>query len=298
MNQAFSEELACAIVVTFHPEESAQHHLTSLIEQFQLIVVVDNGSTPSVQHFLKQLAAEEDNLIVHQNSENVGLATALNIGANIGLSKNATLLHTFDQDSIVDKKYAASMYRFYCELDNKNTICGCNYWNEYKNRPLISKEKCISTKTGVSAKTVITSGMMLSTDLYQKIGPFEESYFIDSIDHEYCLRTRQQGASVLINPEILFTQTIGVSHHRASGKVRRASYQHSTNRIYYKSRNSLLTIKKYIGSDPLWCIRHFAGLCVELFEIIIYEKLPGRKLKYFGLGVFHGVIGRRGALNQ
>ena len=295
MNQISSEHLACAIVVTYHPDESARHHLQQLFLQFPLVVIVDNGSTSDFQQFLTDLSSTSTNVLVHLNDENIGLAAALNIGVELGLSNDATLIHTFDQDSIVDPAYAESMQRIYNECGDQKVIVGCNYWNAHKKRPLVTADKLAPSRKWINAKTVITSGMTLSAEIYRNIGPFDNSYFIDSIDHEYCLRAKKQGVSIRLNVELLITQTIGISDHENTNRFRRFSYQHSTIRIYYKSRNALLTIKKYFLSEPIWCCKHLGGLCLELVEIIIHERHPVQKLKHFTLGIYHGLLDRRGA---
>jgi rhamnosyltransferase len=46
--------------------------------------------------------------------------------------------------------------------------------------------------------TTITSGSLVSLTVFQLLGGLRDDFFIDCVDHEYCLRARAHGFRVMI----------------------------------------------------------------------------------------------------
>lgn len=66
-------------------------------------------------------------------------------------------------------------------------LIGGNYWNTHAQRHFLHARRALLFR---ERKTLITSGMLIPLSLFGKIGMFREDYFIDSVDHEFCLRAR------------------------------------------------------------------------------------------------------------
>src|SRR4030095_5315976 len=61
----------------------------------------------------------------------------------------------------------------------------------------------------IERRTVITSGTLLSLNAYDAIGRFRDDFFIDGIDHEYCLRARAKRYRILLMLAPLLVHSIG-----------------------------------------------------------------------------------------
>jgi len=88
----------CAVIVTYHPNAGMLENLPQVLAQVQGLVVIDNGS--SVEE-LGPLREKKQSLGFHliENSENLGIAEALNQGARWAHSQGYSWVILFDQDS-------------------------------------------------------------------------------------------------------------------------------------------------------------------------------------------------------
>ena len=88
-----------ALAVTYHPEGDAVQRLHALARQFERLLIVDNHSGANARAALRELAARQPGITLIENSENTGIAAALNQGCRIAVERGAQWLATFDQDS-------------------------------------------------------------------------------------------------------------------------------------------------------------------------------------------------------
>ena len=58
-------------------------------------------------------------------------------------------------------------------------------------------------------KTVITSGCLVDAAFAREIGGFRDDFFIDQVDHEFCLRTRANGRRVAISAKPVMQHSVG-----------------------------------------------------------------------------------------
>ena len=90
----------CAIVVTFHPDHDVLENLSKLHKQIPNVVVIDNGSSLEFVGHLRDISSRLGFHLV-ENKENVGIATALNIGVRYAQTIGVNWVFLFDQDSAV-----------------------------------------------------------------------------------------------------------------------------------------------------------------------------------------------------
>ncbi len=275
------------VIVTYCPDDSFIHRLRLVGDQFKLVVVVDNSVQTS---FLgSQLESEKIRLI--RNQENVGLAEALNIGCQAALELGFEWVVTLDQDTELGENYLCKMLAAWSASALSPAILGCNYYNvarsHYKFTPTVAP--FIQTR-----KTVITSGCLMNLSIWSNIGGFRGDYFIDSVDHEFCLRARIAGFCVAVNLQSLMVHQIGeaVNYHKLLKKY--SPYSHSVSRVYTKTRNTLRTAVDYFSSEPVWCIKQLCGLSVDLLAIVFFESDKKIRLRAFGSGLADGCSNKMG----
>ncbi len=128
-------------------------------------------------------------------------------------------------------------------------------------------------------------------DLFKSIGSFREDYFIDSVDHEYCLRARSNNFSVVISCENLMSHSIGTSASRSS---RFQAFEHPPIRKYYIARNTLVTLKDYFTREPAWAMRQLLRLAIELASIILFERDKKNKTYAVVRGIRDGIKNKMG----
>ncbi len=140
-------------------------------------------------------------------------------------------------------------------------------------------------------RTVITSGTLMSLELFKNIGGFREDYFIDSIDHEYCLRARANGYPVVMSCKTLMSHSIGRPGPRGGHFL---AFDHPPVRKYYMARNTLVTLKTYFWREPAWAVRQLARLIVEFLSIVFVEGDKRNKGHAFFWGLVDAVRNKMG----
>jgi rhamnosyltransferase len=291
------KETICAIYVTFYPDEKFSERLVQIVPQVDYIIIVDNHSNEEAVGMLRSLCAGVNSELI-ENEENLGIATALNHGIRRAIELGYSWAITFDQDSWPDQDLIKTLSEIYASYPErcKVKIIGSNYRSPVTGNPSLNF-KNITSSSFAERTVVITSGTLICLMAYREVGPFRDDFFIDLVDHEYCLRIRSHGYKVLISCKDLITHSLGnESFHRFLwGQV---CYNHSPLRRYYITRNCLMTCKLYRYEEPWWVIRRFGGIFKEVFLVIVFEREKLAKLQAMLLGAWHAVSGRMGMLQS
>lgn len=278
----------CAILITFNPDEDFLSRLVKIENQVDQVIIVDNGS----QNLFFRSDSNEITLL--RNTSNLGIAKALNQGIKKAEELGYKWLVTFDQDSVVENNLIQTLYQISQRVNSKLSIIGSNYLNTNKEGFFYQCKK--DELEYADRKTVITSGMFFHINLIRKIGGFNDFYFIDSVDHEFCLRARSNKVKVYISCKALMKHSIGETKSHSS-KLNRLVFIHSADRVYYMSRNTLVTIKSYFFKEPVWCICQLVRLNLELIAILI-RKDRMIKVSAFIKGLKDAFLNRLGKIES
>ena len=131
---------------------------------------------------------------------------------------------------------------------------------------------------------------------WRDLGRFREDFFIDAIDHEFCLRARQAGYRVGVNLFPSMDHKIGFALPHDDWVARIIPYRHHPVRKYTIARNTLRLILEYAFREPSWSLRRTTSLIVELLSIIFLEPEKGRRLRAFLHGLRDGWRNRMGPI--
>ena len=284
----------CAIIVAYCPDAHFPDRLEKVVAQFSLTIIVDNASSDPSAKMLRILSATP-NVVLLTNTSNLGIAAALNQGLMLALERDFEWGLTLDQDTLVYPDLRDTLSTIYVNNDMGDIIAGGNYWNVHRRKNFIS---CSPGKAAVERTTLITSGTLLSIALVKRIGGFREDYFIDSVDHEFCLRARAHGCRILMCCKPVMSQSIGVAKEQNGWISGLASFNHSPFRKYFIARNATATIKSYFFREPAWAVRQVCRLVFDFASILLLEHDKGKKVQAFLVGLAHGVIGKMGAIES
>lgn len=290
-----SRDNTCAVIITYHPDEGFPARLQQVEAQFPIVIVVDNGSRPSALEMLRKLSVSPHVILV-ENPNNLGIAAALNQGVGLASREGFEWVVTLDQDTVLHVDFLSALFDVYLKSGCDDVMIGSNYWDVHKMRNAVQCEG-----TGaifLERKTLITSGTLVPLSLFRKIGLFREDYFIDSVDHEFCLRARAHGFRVFISCQPLMNHSIGAGFEQASRLRRVLSLNHSSTRKYFIARNSIATAKTYFLQEPIWSIRQGSQLVAIFLSILLFEQEKLEHFKAFMVGVAHGVSGKMGPIEQ
>jgi len=274
------------IVVTYYPGALFIKRIQSAASQFKLVVLVDNSESEQQQQKLRDLESGNFNVILNQS--NVGLGNALNAGCKRAMELDCEWSVTLDQDTELCPDFLSGMLEAWKDSCPSTVLLGSNYYNVSRSAFRVAPS---SVPLAHQKITVITSGCLTHLPTWSAIGMFRGDYFIDSIDHEFCLRARQAGFTVAINSQARMKHTIGDKLEYRMPIAKLAPYRHSIGRKYTSARNSLRTVIDYASREPLWCVKTILGMTYELIAIIFLEPDKRLRLRAFSLGLLHGCRG-------
>jgi rhamnosyltransferase len=280
-----------AVVVTFHPDNDVLENLSKVHQQVQRIVVVDNGSRLESLLPLREASSSIGfNLI--ENGENLGVATALNIGIRQAQIDGSDWVLLFDQDSSVTPGFTEAMLQGFASSRwaGRLGILVPHYIDKRLGSPL----SVIGVKGG-ELEAAITSGSLLPMSVVRDNGYFEDGLFIDAVDFEYCLRLRSRGLHIEeCNQAVLLHSPGTPKVHRFRGRYLFKSNNYSPARRYYQQRNNIWIARRYWTKFPLFCFNLFFTGVKDCVKILIAEDDKGTKLWACFTGFVDGIKGRMG----
>ncbi len=267
------------VVVLYNPDNTILKNIYSYINFIDKLYVVDNSEQKNTE-LIKKL--EEINKCHYiDNNGNQGIAYALNIAAKCAIENNVHWLLTMDQDSKFENNNLRELIDFIQNNDtSKIGIVS----------PMHSEKEVNNFDSQFCAYTTMTSGNLLNLDIYQKIGPFEEKLFIDSVDIEYCLRLYKNHFLIKRIKNVILNHILGNTQKKRFYLVSNHNYI----RRYYIVRNRLYIWKKYKEIFPEYIKYEKYVTLKEVVKIILAEKDKFEKLKMMYKGYRDYKIGRYG----
>jgi rhamnosyltransferase len=169
-----------------------------------------------------------------------------------------------DQDSLIEPGALAGLLDLYrdhpeCErigimtMGHRDPVTGRDC---YFPRDVITE-----TPEWRSLRTAITSGSIVRTDVFRRVGGFEEKLFIDCVDHEFCLRCRSHGLLVIEGRRQSMSHSLGETAVRKLGSIPVPVSNHSATRRYYITRNQLEVSRKYLPDGFLLVLSRAVSSC-------------------------------------
>jgi len=284
----------CAIVVSYNPSPSLLENVAALASQVDEVVVVDNGSSSESRDILAQLDGIPGCRLIC-NADNLGIAAALNAGVRYALTIGYDWIATFDQDSTVTDGYIHSLIDAWeeCPFRDQVALVSPRY-RDRKTGLISSYDRKKSQGKSAEVQTTMTSGNIVRADAFERAGFFDESFFMDCVDHEFCLRLRRNGYRIVESRDSILLHSLGdMTLHRLLGRQFKV-YNHLPFRRYYNVRNRIVIYRRYLFRFPAWIFHDLFNLCREIAGIVLFEKDSALKLSAVCRGAFDGIAGKTG----
>lgn len=256
------------ILVTYNPDLlTLKKNIELILAQVSKLYIFDNNSNN-----ISQIESVLDNSIVLIKSNlNLGLGKAYNIVLECE-KINFEFFVTFDQDTLIPDSTIFKLRELL--LVNKEIgVIG----------PVFSRNNQSIKQSGkIQFKyVIIQSCAIFRMQLYKDIGGFNEEYFIDSVDFEYCLRILKNGYKVAIYDGIEINHELGTQ--KQIGYINYVS--HNAFRNYYIARNHKKITLKYLKSFPFFIAKKNLFFVLHLLKLIALER-DFKKIKFFFKGLF------------
>lgn len=273
------EEIA-AVIVLYHPDDSVIDNLKSYMHQVDIIWAIDNTEEKQINTPLIKELIRNDRIIYIPNNENLGIAKALNIGAQCALKSGYNYLLTMDQDSTASPNMVATLLAYGSVDDPHFGILSPFHSIAVQAAPLSMEPNC------QQVLTAWTSGSLLNLNAYKQVGPFNNDYFIDFVDHEYCMRLNLAGYRIYKVNKAILKHNIGTDiQKRRLLWLELIVSNHSPLRRYYITRNRLRLASDMNRWFPSFFWDDKKKMLAEVLTILFFEKERMKKISMMLQGV-------------
>ena len=297
-----------AIVVTYLPKETLlKRVLQNLGGQVKKIYLIDNTPQEALQNFgwLDQSWLAQFGLAIDYaaQGENLGIASAQNIGIEKALADQMTDLLFFDQDSMPPQDLCQHLMYAREQLERDGVRVGAIgplILDEKSNEPspIIQSGKFwvygyqpqIGIVDPIPAEYIISSGSLIAATTIKKVGPMLGKLFIDWVDVEWGQRAQKRGYQNFVLPTVAMRHSIGDDFVRLGKKVINL---HSDLRNFYIVRNAAYLVLHY-RFQLAWQITVLLKLPIYIFFFTLHAKGP--KIVAFKVLVRAFVLGLMGKL--
>ena len=248
------------------------------------ILVVDNGSIEKLN--MKSQSFGETKIEVIRNEENLGFSGGHNVGIKYALKNGADYVIILNNDTYVDSNSIKELLNA-AEKDNKAGILspkiyfapGFEYHKDrYSKKDLgkvfwyaggeIDWRNVVGHHRGVDEvdkgqfdKTIeieLATGccMLVKREVFEKIGMFDEKYFLYYEDADLCMRAKNNGFKIMYVPQSVIWHKNAVSAGGSGSKLQ----------DYYITRSRLIFGTKYAP------VRAKLALLRESFRLLLVGR--------------------------
>jgi len=269
---------SCAVVILYHPDKNTFKNINSYLPYVETLYVIDNAPSSSSSLIAKLL--QHKNVIYLPQDTNNGVAEALNQAAQLALQKGFSLLLTMDQDS----RFKEDVFTTYLSKVEEYRDVTVGIYSPLQSSYLFHQQVDQLTETPFS---VISSGMLINLSAHQKVGGFEERYFIDCVDSEYCYRMHQNGYKILRFNDVILEHSLGETRTVSTlFKQTKVIHTHQPLRHFYITRNTIDLFFKSLRHAPHFSIATLRSLLREIKDFLLYGPQRSQKLLF----TFKGII--------
>lgn len=174
------------IIVAYYPKVD----IISTLEKFKKynlnVFVFNNGLT---KQQLQEIQSNDINIL--GNGTNVGLGFALNNSFKHFRRLGFNYACIFDQDTIINDSFLNFIKTFNVKHILHTDFISVQIISELKHRQPRSDAVQI-----LERRLIINSGSIFDLSKTERIGFHNKSYFVESVDYEFCIRARHNGFKV------------------------------------------------------------------------------------------------------
>lgn len=247
------------ITVTFNPDIAVLAQQLAALPADSLKTIVDNASEPNILQALLLLVSGRQDIHLVCNTENLGLAAALNIGVRAAqaLSPQSRFALLLDQDSEPLAGSIEALLSGFLSLESQGIRIGCAGpklldahtglqhgfhqqlgWRWHREFPMLLDA------APIPCANLNGSGTLLPVVLFTALGGLDEGFFIDHVDTEWSFRVLAAGYGLWGIPQATFIHRMGQDSVRFWWFGWRVWPSRSPRRHYYLFRNAVLLMRR------------------------------------------------------
>ena len=251
------------IIPLYHNAKSLDSIYQPFEKIFSKIILFDNTPNKKTPHEIQEYSISSNVLYIRRN-KNIGLASAFNYCVQNYGHSDSDIYMLLDQDTKVKSSSLVESYL----LSNLDLVKHNNIVGIIGTKPW-QKTLASDDQFGRKVSWVINSGMLFSKKVWQSIGGFDESFFVDDVDHEFCLRASSFGISTILVNNNAFIHEIGRPKYHAFFNKKIKISRHPLWRRYYWARNRTILFLRHRNLPALYL---FLTIFRELLVYLVFEQ--------------------------
>lgn len=286
-----SHARVCSVVVTFHPGDVLVGGLREMRAQSQGMVLVDNGSDAEELAVLRQASRDLDFRLI-EAGENLGIAAAQNLGIAWAQAEQFDFVLFFDQDSAIPAAFVETLVDFFETEAHSHRVA--IVVPRYRDSRLGHLLDAPHTPDG-DLELAMSSGALIPIPVFDRLGNFEDSLFIDYVDYEFSLRARSAGYSLSECPTaILQHAPADPQRSKLFGLLGVTSANYGPFRRYFLARNLVWMLRNYGLQFPAINLQFLLNFFKDSAKVLLVESDSWSKTAASLRGLADGLRNRMG----
>lgn len=264
-----------SVVVCYRPNRQSLLRLCeNLLAAGSKVVLVDNTEIPYMADQQRPSGCQLITL-----GFNTGIAHAQNVGTTTAIAAGADVVAFFDQDSTINPGFLAALVSplnvgkpdvvapLYVD-DASNIALPSTRVNRYGISSAIHHSNSLAP---YPVDVVISSGTAATKEVFEMVGLFDEDFFIDFVDTEWCLRCRSKQIPIRVIPSAVMHNRVGSESVNLGITT---VFVHTPVRCYYQLRNCFHLFRR-CHIPVLFAVRETISVFFSraLLFLIVRDKL-------------------------
>lgn len=270
-----------AIIVTYQSDLQVLREIVRTLSNQCHVVIADNSPTDETgQAIAACLPADRGTYIPMRGNQGIGAAQ--NRAIAFAWSKEADAVLLLDDDSIppldlVDRLVACA------QAAGTGAVVGANAVDSGGRE--ISNARRASGNLP-ECRDMMSSGAFIRREIFARVGPFDESLFVDGVDFDWGWRARRMGIALYL------CRATAIEHRLGEGDIAGIRYP-SPIRHYYQYRNVIRLMGR--PHTPWgWRLSQLVKLPIKLLLIAALMPQKSQRLRFAFAGVGDALRGRSG----
>jgi rhamnosyltransferase len=300
----------CAVLVTYNPDPlRLEQVIEAAVRQVDDLLILDNGSPTHSWATVQSLVATylpsgpgQARVTLRSLGTNRGLPVAFNEAIDFARARHRRFLLLLDHDSILAEEAMPRLLQTYERLVARTAVGAVEAFNEeptvlptddfldgylHRRDPSLGED--------VTQDFLATnSGLLIPLSVIDRVGGFDESYFVDAVDFEFGLRLRAQGLPIYRVRSARILHQRGEPAEARIGRTRWRLRRVAPQRHYFVGRETMRLGRQYVRRFPLIGLFLLSMPFREAGLVVLFYPERRAHLRALALGVLHAVTGVRG----
>ena len=273
-----------AVVPLYYPSSAIWARWSDWAAGVDRLLLFDN--TPDAREPAAWCPAPSGNVTYVAAGGNRGVAAAFNAAARMAARGDFTHILTLDQDSVPPPDLAITLFHSLPSAEWLRTgLVGPQHARE--------DIRLVERASATPVERLMSSGCLVNLDAWRAVGGYNEQFFMDHVDSDFCLRLRRAGYQIVCCNQVVMPHRLGASRVHVLLGRRFLVNHHPPARRYTMARNTVGLCSLYGRNFPGLRRRQTRELAGLAIKILLFERRKGAQLIAILRGLWDGFRGRQ-----